>query len=59
MIGGATVYEQALKNFSEQCKLVILTRIGKVFEADTFMPKIGSDDEADIFTKIHISKTYQ
>jgi dihydrofolate reductase len=55
VIGGGTVYEQALKGFSEYCKLVILTRIGKVFEADTFMPNISSDDEGSVFTKIHIS----
>jgi dihydrofolate reductase/thymidylate synthase len=59
VIGGAQVYEHALKNYSEWCKLVIMTRIGKVFEADTFMPKIASDEDGGIFTKIHISKTYQ
>lgn len=61
VIGGATVYEQALKNHSDHCKLIILTRIGKNFEADTFMPKITCDDElaGAFFTKLHISKTYQ
>lgn len=61
VIGGASIYEQAIKNFSEHCKLVILTRIGKTFEADTFMPKIPCDDEpaGGPFTKLHISKTYQ
>ncbi len=56
IIGGASVYEQALKQFNEYCKLVILTRINKAFEADTFMPKI--DEEGGMFTRIHISKTY-
>lgn len=56
IIGGASVYEQALKQFNEHCKLVILTRINKAFEADTFMPKI--DEEGGMFTRIHISKTY-
>jgi dihydrofolate reductase len=59
IIGGATIYEQALKNYSDQCKLIILTRVNKAFEADTFMPKIVTDDESgSIFTKLHISKTY-
>jgi hypothetical protein len=52
------VYEQALKSFSEHCKLIIMTRIGKNFEADTFMPKISCDEDGGIFTKIHISKTF-
>jgi hypothetical protein len=41
---------------------VILTRINKAFEADTFMPKISCDEEGGaggLFTRIHISKTYQ
>jgi dihydrofolate reductase/thymidylate synthase len=59
VIGGATVYEQALKSYSEHCKLVILTRIGKDFEADTFMPKIPCDEADAPFTKLHVSKTYQ
>ena len=61
MIGGASIYEQAIKNFSEHLKLVILTRIGKTYEADSFMPKIPCDDEpaGGPFTKLHISKTYQ
>lgn len=60
IIGGASVYEQALKQFNEFCKMVILTRINKAFEADTFMPKLCSDKEEDSqFIPIHISKTYQ
>lgn len=60
IIGGASVYEQALKQFNDHCKLVILTRINKAFEADTFMPKILCDNEEGAqFTRIHISKTYQ
>ena len=58
IIGGASVYEQALKQFNDHCKLVILTRINKAFEADTFMPKITCDEEGGAFTRIHISKTY-
>ncbi len=60
IIGGATVYEQALKHYGEHCKLIIQTRIGKQFEADTFFPKIACDDEpaGGPFTKLHISKTY-
>jgi dihydrofolate reductase / thymidylate synthase len=59
IIGGASVYEQSLKQFNEHCKLVIMTRINKAFEADTFMPKIACEEEGGNFTRIHISKTYQ
>lgn len=61
VIGGASVYEQALKQYGDQCKLVILTRINKAFpEADTFMPRIPCDDETEgaPFTKLYISQTY-
>lgn len=52
IIGGAQIYEEALKH--EACKLVILTRIGKAFEADTFMPRIE-----ETYTRLHVSRTYQ
>ena len=58
VIGGATVYEQALKEFGEHCKLIILTRINKAYEVDTFMPKFACEEEGGAFTKIHISKSY-
>lgn len=60
VIGGAAIYELALKQYSDYCKMIILTRISKPFEADTFMPKIFTDDECTscegaAFTKLHIS----
>ena len=60
VIGGSTLYEQAIKQYSDLVKLVILTRINKAFEADTFMPKIQCDDEVGggYFTKLFVSKTY-
>ena len=44
----------------EHCKLVILTRIAKPFEADTFFPRLTTDDQDTTapFTKLHISRTY-
>lgn len=40
------------------CKLVITTRINKIFESDVFMPPILEEKEGGIFTKLYISKTY-
>lgn len=60
IIGGNSLYETALKQMGEHCKLVILTRIGKTFEADTFFPRLTTDDTdaTSIFTKLHVSRTY-
>ena len=55
VIGGSTVYELAINRFTDYCKLIIMTRINKHFEADVFMPAI---DEENTFTKLFISKTY-
>lgn len=55
VIGGSTVYELALNKYTDYCKLVIMTRINKEFDADVYMPKI---DEEKTFSKIFISKTY-
>jgi dihydrofolate reductase / thymidylate synthase len=51
VIGGATIYEEAMKN--PNCKLVLATRVNKTFECDTFMTSINSN-----FEPIHISETY-
>ena len=61
VIGGATVYEQAIKQYGELCKLMILTRINKAFEADTFFPNFSCDENGidSQYTRLHISKTYQ
>ena len=60
IIGGASLYEQALKQYTDYCKLLIVTRLNKAFEADTFFPKISCDEQKQDsqFTRLHISKTY-
>lgn len=47
------MYEEALSSFAHLCKLVVATRINKVFEADVSMPALD-----DKFVPLYISQTY-
>jgi dihydrofolate reductase / thymidylate synthase len=53
IIGGSRVYNEFLKNYPEQCKLIFQTHIEKDFESDTFfeIPK-------DKFEHLFVSKTH-
>ena len=37
VIGGSSIYEQALGQFKDNCKMVIATRINKKYECDTLL----------------------
>jgi NADH dehydrogenase len=40
VIGGQSLFEESLSSFGHLCKLVVATRINKVFEADVIMPPL-------------------
>ena len=52
VIGGAGIYEQAMGELKEHCKLVIATRINQKFECDTFIPNLEKSED---FSPLHIS----
>jgi dihydrofolate reductase len=54
IIGGSSLFELALGKYKNYCKMIVMTRINKVFECDVFMPKF----DEEVFTKLYISKTY-
>ena len=45
LIGGQSLYEEALTDQLSQCKLIIGTRIKQEFEADVFMPEFEKNFE--------------
>ena len=54
VIGGQALYEEALSDdFAHLCKLAIVTRINREYEADVFMPPFE-----DRFEPLFISQTY-
>ena len=55
VIGGSSLYELALNQYREHCKLVIATRLNKEFECDTFIPDLEKNEH---FCPLHVSETY-
>jgi dihydrofolate reductase len=49
VIGGTQVFKECLLNYSEACKMIVITRINKSFESDTFMPKFDSSKYTCVF----------
>lgn len=47
------MFEEAVSTYRDLCKLIIATRINKVYEADVLMPAFE-----DHFTPLFISQTY-
>lgn len=56
VIGGSSIYEQAMTTYQKDCKLIVATRINKKFECDTFVPDLEKGNE--MFSPIHVSETY-
>ena len=55
VVGGQTIYDLALNSYADYCKLIVMTRINKAFEVDTYMPTM----KKGVFTQpLYISKTY-
>ena len=41
VIGGSSLYEMSINGqYKDYCKMIIATRINKMFECDTFIPEI-------------------
>jgi dihydrofolate reductase len=39
VVGGSSLYDMSMDKYKEYCKLIIATRINKLFECDTFISK--------------------
>ena len=39
VVGGSSLYDLSMDQYKEYCKLIIATRINKLFECDTFITK--------------------
>jgi dihydrofolate reductase/thymidylate synthase len=55
VIGGSSLYEMAMNEYKDFCKLIIATRINKTFECDTVIPNLEKSED---FTPLHVSQTY-
>jgi len=49
VVGGSSIFEKCLNEYQDLCKLVIITRINKDFEADVFMPQMPTDKFSPVF----------
>lgn len=58
VIGGSSLYEASMTTHMQYCKLVIATRINKLFECDTFTLNLENQEENQHFAPLSISETY-
>jgi dihydrofolate reductase/thymidylate synthase len=59
VIGGSSLYEKSINGeYKDYCKLIIATRINKLFECDTFIPEVENVSKDSVFAPLHVSETY-